>query len=147
MSNTCRICLNMIVKNESKIITRLFDSVLPLIDSYCICDTGSTDDTIQIIKEYFHKKEIPGKIIQIPFQDFGYNRTQALQVCNDMLDIDYILLIDADMMLRIPEKVSISDIKSIIVNKPAHYLFQGCDKFYYRNIRIVKKDMLIHIGV
>ena len=30
------VCLNMIVKNENKIITRLFDSVLPIIDTYCI---------------------------------------------------------------------------------------------------------------
>ena len=40
------LCLNMIVKNESKIISRLFDSVSSIIDSYCICDTGYTDDTI-----------------------------------------------------------------------------------------------------
>ena len=43
-----KICLNMIVKNESAILRRLLESVLPLIDSYCICDTGSTDDTIEI---------------------------------------------------------------------------------------------------
>ena len=35
--------LNMIVKNESKIITRVLNSVLPIINNYCICDTGSTD--------------------------------------------------------------------------------------------------------
>lgn len=50
------LCLNMIVKNESKIITRLFDSVSEIIDCYCICDTGSTDNTINIIQEYFSKK-------------------------------------------------------------------------------------------
>ena len=54
------LCLNMIVKNESKIITRLFDSVLSIIDCYCICDTGSTDNTIQIITDYFKSKNIPG---------------------------------------------------------------------------------------
>ena len=48
------ICLNMIVKNESKIITRLFDSVIDIIDTYVICDTGSTDDTIHIINSYFN---------------------------------------------------------------------------------------------
>ena len=59
-----KICLNMIVKNESKIITRLLKSVLPLIDSYCICDTGSTDNTIEIIQEFFKGKNIhSGKII------------------------------------------------------------------------------------
>jgi len=40
------ICLNMIVKNESKIIKRLFDSVLSIIDCYCICDTGSTMEKV-----------------------------------------------------------------------------------------------------
>lgn len=55
------LCLNMIVKNESKIITRLFDSVLDIIDCYCICDTGSTDNTINIIKEYFAEKIFQGR--------------------------------------------------------------------------------------
>ena len=50
MDNT--ICLNMIVKNEGHIITRLLKSVLPIIDTYVICDTGSTDDTPQIITNF-----------------------------------------------------------------------------------------------
>ena len=52
------ICLNMIVRNESTIIRRLFDSVLPIIDTYCICDTGSTDNTKEVIREYFSTKDI-----------------------------------------------------------------------------------------
>ena len=50
---TPTICLNMIVKNESKIIFRLLETVLPIIDTYCICDTGSTDMTKELIKEFF----------------------------------------------------------------------------------------------
>ena len=61
----------MIVKNESKIIERLFDSVRPFIDSYCICDTGSTDDTIEKIRAYGELHKIPGKIMEEPFRDFG----------------------------------------------------------------------------
>ena len=56
------LCLNMIVKNESRIITRLFDTVISIIDSYCICDTGSTDNTIQIIEDYFREKESLAKL-------------------------------------------------------------------------------------
>jgi glycosyltransferase involved in cell wall biosynthesis len=52
------LCLNMIVKNESKIIRRLMESVSPIIDCYCICDTGSTDDTIEIINTFFSEKNI-----------------------------------------------------------------------------------------
>ena len=68
------LCLNMIVKNESKIIKRLFDSIVNIIDSYCICDTGSTDDTIDIIKTYFAQKNIPGLIVSEPFKNFCHNR-------------------------------------------------------------------------
>jgi glycosyltransferase involved in cell wall biosynthesis len=50
------LCLNMIVKNESRIISRLLESVAGVIDTYCICDTGSTDNTIDIIKTFFDKK-------------------------------------------------------------------------------------------
>ena len=96
-----KICLNMIVKNESSIITRLFDSVLPLINSYCICDTGSTDNTIEIINSYFKNKEIEGKIVEMPFEDFSHNRNYALEQCLNMSNADYILLLDADMVLKI----------------------------------------------
>ena len=56
--NTPKICLNMIVKNESTIITRLLNSVISLIDHYVICDTGSTDNTTQIIDDYFKDKNV-----------------------------------------------------------------------------------------
>ena len=51
----------MIVKNESKVITRMFDALVDIIDCYCICDTGSTDDTVEIITNYFFNAT--GKII------------------------------------------------------------------------------------
>ena len=96
---TITICLNMIVKNESKIITRLLDGALPIIDNYCICDTGSTDNTKEIIKDYFNKKDISGVIFDCSFQNFGYNRTEALKAAKNMST--YILLLDADMKLHI----------------------------------------------
>ena len=65
-----KICLNMIVKNESKIIERLLQSVLPFIDNYCICDTGSDDNTIDVITEFFKDKDISGKIVRETFQRF-----------------------------------------------------------------------------
>ena len=42
------LCLNMIVKNESRIIHRLLNSVKDIIDCFCICDTGSTDNTVAV---------------------------------------------------------------------------------------------------
>ena len=86
------ICLNMIVKNESRIITRLLDSVVQYIDSYCICDTGSSDNTPMIIEDYFNAKQIPGKVFSEPFQNFEYNRTFALEQCKSS-NTDYVLLL------------------------------------------------------
>lgn len=127
------LCLNMIVKNESKIITRLFDSVSSIIDSYCICDTGSTDNTIELIENYFKSKNIPGKVVKEPFKNFCYNRNFALQACNGMSD--YVLLLDADMILEIKNfNKKLLDVAS------SFSILQGNDSFYYQNMRIIKNN-------
>jgi tetratricopeptide (TPR) repeat protein len=133
------LCLNMIVKNESKVIQRLLESVAPIIDSYCICDTGSTDNTVEIIQTFFEKHNIPGRIICEPFKDFGYNRTFALNACTNQPLSDYILLLDADMVFWINPKISIDEFKLNLV-ADAYTIFQGRDDFYYKNIRIIRNN-------
>jgi tetratricopeptide (TPR) repeat protein len=129
------LCLNMIVKNERKIITRMLESVLPIIDYYCICDTGSTDDTIELIETFFRKHSIPGKIVKEPFKNFEYNRNYSLQCCNNLTD--YVLLMDADMVL----KVGTFD-KGMLSTADSFHILQGTDDFYYQNTRIVKNNGL-----
>ena len=129
------LCLNMIVKNESKVITRLFDSVSEIIDCYCICDTGSTDNTIDLIKQYFSEKNIPGKVVIEPFKNFCYNRNFSLNSAVGMSD--YILLMDADMVLEIKDFN-----KYELLLADSHNILQGNDDFYYDNMRIVKNNGL-----
>ena len=133
------LCLNMIVKNESKVIRRILESVSSIIDSYCICDTGSTDDTIQIIQSYFEEKNIPGKIVCEPFRDFGYNRTFVLQSCENTPLSDYILLLDADMVLWTCPTTTPEEFKRSLV-KDVYTIYQGNQDFYYKNIRIVRNN-------
>jgi tetratricopeptide (TPR) repeat protein len=121
----------MIVKNESKIICRALTAVLSIIDTYCICDTGSTDDTIEIIKTFFDNHNIRGKIVQEPFKNFEHNRNYAMDCCDGMAD--YLLLIDADMCPSI-NKFNKQDLWSY----DACFVLQGTENFYYQNIRIVK---------
>lgn len=137
----------MIVKNESKIITRLLQSVVEIIDYYFICDTGSTDDTVIIIQDFFKESGIPGKIIYEPFQDFGYNRTVALRRCIELKNIEFILLLDADMIIKINENFSIQEFKRSL-SSDIYYFYQGSDTFLYKNIRLVKKRPgMIYSGV
>jgi tetratricopeptide (TPR) repeat protein len=135
------ICLNMIVKNESKIIRRLFESVLPIIDTYCICDTGSTDNTVELIQSFFDSKNIKGSIVFEPFKDFSHNRNFALQSCLGLTD--FILLLDADMVLDVGNFN-----KKMLNDYDVCNILQGNDNFYYQNTRILKNNGLFsYIGV
>ena len=86
------LCLVMIVKNEEKQLARCFSSVKDHIDTYCIIDTGSTDNTIEVIQKEL--SGIPGKVIERPWVNFGHNRTESLKLAKGMAD--YLLLSDAD---------------------------------------------------
>jgi len=132
-----KLCLNMIIKNESKVITRLLDSVSSLVDAYCICDTGSTDNSVELIKTYFEEKDIPGEIIYKEFRDFGFNRSYALNACNKFPQYEYILLMDADMVL---EGTCLNDPQKFKegLKADAYNLFQGNPEFHYKNTRIVR---------
>ena len=88
------ICLGMIVKNESEVITRCLESTLPVIDCYLISDTGSNDNTIEIITEFFKKHNVPGEVVERPWKNFAYNRTEVMKLTKNKAD--YTLIVDAD---------------------------------------------------
>lgn len=89
-----RLCLSMIVKNETHIIKECFDSIYKNIDYWVIVDTGSTDGTQELIKNYFAEKGIPGELHERPWVGFGHNRSEALQLCEGKAD--WAWMIDAD---------------------------------------------------
>ncbi|OBI53711.1 hypothetical protein A5706_22230 [Mycobacterium sp. E796] len=88
------ICLNMIVKDEADVVAETLDSVAPYIDSWVIVDTGSTDGTQELIRKHMARLGIPGKLHERPWRNFGYNRTEALNLAQG--HGDYIWVIDAD---------------------------------------------------
>jgi glycosyltransferase involved in cell wall biosynthesis len=96
------ICLNMIVKNEAARITRALDSVAQFIDCYAIVDTGSDDETPNVIKEYFLPHKIPGTVSHAPFKNWSQARNAALvaaRAVRSRYGWDWALLTDADMTL------------------------------------------------
>ena len=87
-----RICLSMIVKNEAPVIERCLRSAKPLVDAWAISDTGSTDGTQDIIRNFM--RDLPGELIERPWVDFATNRNEALELAKT--HGDYALVIDAD---------------------------------------------------
>ena len=106
--------LCMIVKDESHVIEETLRNLTPYIDYYVINDTGSTDNTIEIIKNYFDSVNIKGEIIKHEFRScslechgseykkysffhFGWNRSFALKQCQGKSE--YIMMFDADDLI------------------------------------------------
>ena len=100
MSNKSTICLSMIVKNEAHCITKCLESVKPIINHWVISDTGSTDNTEEVIKEFL--KDIPGEYIHNEWKDFSTNRNIALDLAKQKAE--YVFIIDADDSLIIEDK-------------------------------------------
>jgi tetratricopeptide (TPR) repeat protein len=91
------ICLAMIVRDEAQVIERCLRSVLPLIDYWVICDTGSVDGTPELVRQIL--AGVPGELHHRPWRDFGRNRTELMELAHGRAD--YLLLIDADMIVTV----------------------------------------------
>jgi len=90
-----KLTLAMIVKNENvDHFRQCLESVSPYIDYYIIADNGSTDGTQEFIKEFFDAKGIEGEVHDVPWVDFGHNRSEVLSMCKGKAH--YALMIDAD---------------------------------------------------
>jgi tetratricopeptide (TPR) repeat protein len=92
MINNKTICLCLIVKNEAKVIHRLIRSCKHFIDYYVICDTGSSDNTIEVIKK--EMGDIKGEIYERKWIGFDVNRTELMGF--SYKKSDYLLIADAD---------------------------------------------------
>tara|TARA_B100000519_G_scaffold136014_1_gene117664 strand:- start:3048 stop:4211 length:1164 start_codon:yes stop_codon:yes gene_type:complete len=141
--NKTRLCLTMIVKNESKIIKRCLDSVKDHIDYWVIVDTGSTDNTRSIIKKEL--SSIPGELHQSEFVNFSHNRNESLELSKGKAE--YILLMDADLEFKVNNKDfkrALSRISSdcFMINECGAIKDKLCSGFSYRNKKIIsgKKD-------
>ena len=81
------ISLCMIVKNEEKVLKRCLNNVMNLVDEVIIVDTGSTDRTKEVAKQF------TDKIFDFPWEnDFSKARNFSLSKATK----DYFMWLDAD---------------------------------------------------
>lgn len=142
-SEKTKICLTMIVKNESRIIERCLNSVKGVADCISICDTGSTDNTVELIENFLKTNNIPGKVHRHQWKNFGYNRTlsakaaqETLQELGFSLPHTYLLLLDADMMLVVKD-----DFDKEKLTADQYLLIQENVYIAYYNTRLVRASL------
>ena len=94
------ICLNMIVKDESHVIVDTLHNLWSYIqfDTYVVSDTGSTDNTKDLIKAFFDEKGISGEMTDDAWLNFGHNRTVAFDHAYNKSD--YVFVWDADDRIK-----------------------------------------------
>lgn len=91
----------MIVKNESHVIHDTLTNLLPYIHYCIISDTGSTDNTKEIIKEFCHEHQLPLELHEDEWKDFGHNRSLVFDHASKANhDCQYYMVFDADDTIR-----------------------------------------------
>jgi glycosyltransferase involved in cell wall biosynthesis len=121
------ICLLMIVKNEAHVIRRCLESLLPVIDTWLIVDTGSSDGTQEVIRQCM--RGVPGKFVERPWVDFAHNRTESLQYARGMAD--YLLVVDADEILELPDGYTMPHLSACCYQVEIRY---GVYSYYRRQL-------------
>ena len=102
-------------KNEEHCILETLKSVAPYIDYWIVCDTGSTDKTVELVKNFFAERGIPGELHEDAWVGFDHNKT--LMMSRAKGKAEYIMHLDADDQLVGELKFSLTE-----VGKDAYFI-------------------------
>lgn len=130
------ISLCMIVKNEEEVLARCLDCVKDIVDEINIVDTGSTDKTVEIAKQY------TDRIFHHEWTGFAPARNESFRHATK----EYIFYLDADDILSEEDQEKLKKLKETLdpaVDSVSMFYNAGTDEFgnvtlRYRRNRLVK---------
>jgi glycosyltransferase involved in cell wall biosynthesis len=113
------VALHMIVRNESKTLRHNLPRLVDIYDYFIFVDTGSTDDTISYILEFF--QDLPenkhGIVVQRKWiHEFDQSRNESLRLCRGRTR--FAMTLDADDVLQFP---SAENIRQLLAQCPADF--------------------------
>ena len=148
MNTPPTICLVMMVRNEAPIIWDTLKAVSPYIDHWIIVDSHSTDNTVQLIEDFFDLMDIPGEVVmnddwtKTGMKGGGQKRTEALAYAQGICD--YRLLLDGDNIFEVQDM----DWKQNITGAGAYYITKKCAHLVYQVPLLFKSDQVWeYVGV
>jgi glycosyltransferase involved in cell wall biosynthesis len=135
-----KLVLILMIKNESRILKRCLEALEGVVDAYCIHDTGSTDNSLDIAREFVETRK--GCVTQSEWKNFGHNRTLSFRAARDYvrdalkwsLEETYGLLLDADMVF-VPNKL-----RDQTLTEKGYTVLQCAGSLEYPNCRLVRMD-------
>lgn len=93
----------LMVKNEETVMRATLQPFVDAgINDYVIFDTGSTDNTVQVTRDFFDEYGVTrGYIFQEPFIDFATSRNRALDLAQEQFPhAAFMLMLDAEWYLN-----------------------------------------------
>jgi tetratricopeptide (TPR) repeat protein len=124
------------VKDAENVISTTLQAITPYIKEYTVLDTGSTDNTLTLIRKEL--ASLPGAIHTEPFINFGASRNRLLELAKDTHS-DYYLMLDDSYVIRNGNFLP----KIITTNKDAYelpILNTTNDLYYSRRLFRAKSD-------
>jgi glycosyltransferase involved in cell wall biosynthesis len=138
-----KVIVLLMIKNESKIIRRSILAALPIADAICISDTGSTDNTVELLNDFYPTLIIPARTYQHTWTNFGINRSLSFQDASALCQSlgwnpskTYALAIDADMELVVESSFN----KQQDLGLKGYSLTQKAGSLHYINARLLRLD-------
>lgn len=134
---TISLCLVMIVKDEEDTIKRCLSAVAPFIKYWVIVDTGSKDNTKQIIEETMKELNVPGELHERPWVNFEVNRTESLKLAEGKCDYRWIIDADDTFVLDNP---GINPFAGLNTFPDCYQILYRLNALQYHRAQIVKSN-------
>lgn len=131
----------LMVKDEERRIHVTLESLKDHVDSIVMYDTGSTDKTIEIAKDFCDTNNIPLRLKEGEFVDFATSRNVSLEFADTFEDIDFIILLDINDELQNGQELR-KFLAQYVDKKNTGFLL--CQEWWsgkhdkYYNVRLVK---------
>jgi hypothetical protein len=79
-----KMILTQIMKNEEHVARRMLDSIKPIVDGICVVDTGSTDNSIKIVKQWGEENQIETYVFEKEFDNFENCRNHSIEKAEEI---------------------------------------------------------------
>lgn len=131
----------IMMKNEERTVETTLRAAAPYVNAFVVYDTGSTDRTVDVCRQWCEREGIPLHLHEGTFVDFCVSRNTMISYAEKNTKLDFLLLLDVGDEVRNGEHMW-----SHITANPQQYAFYvnqfwdlGSDtqNLSYRNVRVI----------
>jgi glycosyltransferase involved in cell wall biosynthesis len=79
-----KLILTQIMKNESHVAHRMLNSIKSIVDGIVVIDTGSTDDSINIVRKWGEDNGVETHVFERPFDNFENSRNESFKKAREI---------------------------------------------------------------